>query len=316
MANYTSNTVCFHLHTVTYVYNQAVVSIAVLSSILHILGAIFATLGNLLVLQAFVRKSISQSASNHLLAGLSLSDCLVGATAQTSAVVLRISEAMGKHLCTLKTVYGYLSFLFGIITVGMIGLISIDRWLGTQYPIRYKAADGKTRTWVTISAALYFFSFAIVTLAYSGVLPTDAFYKFTIVYYGIVLGVVIIFYIKIGRIIMRRNKEISTLRVGMGNEIKQNKTILIIITAFIIFYIPKIIHKCISYAGIKDSTFLYAARIPETFIQLNSSFNPFIYILRSADIRKSIMDNLKIFENCGKRQQKSDATGRRVVGGI
>ncbi|XP_065070965.1 adenosine receptor A2b-like [Rhopilema esculentum] len=316
MANYTSNTVCFHLQTVPFVYNQAVVSIAALSASLHILGAIFATVGNLLVLQAFVRKSINQSASNYLLAGLCLSDCLVGATTQTSAVVLRISEAMGKHLCTLKTVYGYLSFLFGMTTIGMIGLISIDRWLGTQYPIRYKAADRKTRTWVTISAALYLVSFAIVTLAYSGVLPTDGFYKFTIVYYVIVLGMVIIFYIKIGRVLMRRNQVVSTMSVGMKKEVKRNKTIMIIITAFIIFYIPKITHKCISYFGVKDSTFLYAARIPETLIQLNSSFNPFIYILRSADVRKSIMDNLKIFEICGKRKQQSDASGRRVVDGI
>ena len=292
-----STTVCFHIGEVSYKYNECVVVIASISIVLNLFGTLFASIGNILVIYVILRKTALQKASNILLVCLSISDFGVAILAQPLSVVLRLHEAYDIQLCSLKSTYGALSFITGICSVTSLSCISVDRCWAVSSPLKYKTKDELAKTiYIVINTIAFCISTVAVSLAYTGIIAAKAFIVFMQIFISLASIIIGISYFKIHRAAKARSKRIQELSITMlavqCQDAKRNKTVAVILVTFYVLFLPKFIHKICMDSGVQNSDFAYAARITETIIHLNSSFNPCIYMYTNQAIRAAVKETL------------------------
>lgn len=293
-----SLSVCFHIGEVNYKFTKTVVAIALISAVINIFGSIFAAVGNTLFIYVMLTKKELHTASNFLLTGLSISDLAVAVVAQPLSVVLRLHEAYDKQLCQLKTVYGAVSFIPSIASLSCVVLISLDRFFATTFPIKYRHSSDKKQIYVIICGIIWILSAVVVILTYARVVEANAFYKSLMVFFISASIVILICYVMINREMKARERRIQVLSVSRTaeslhqHEIRRYKTMVMILAAFYICYLPKFLHKLSLYFGVEDSNFVYAARIPDTFVYLNSGCNPCIYLYRNKIVRETVFQTL------------------------
>lgn len=291
--NSTSSVVCFHIGEVSYNFTNTVVIAAWISVVLNTFGMVFAFIGNSLVIYVMIIKTELHSASNTLLTALGTTDIAVAVFVQPLSIVLRINESRNIQLCNLKTVYGALSFISGITSIVTVTLISFDRCMAILYPIRYKSFTFITRVYIAVVCLLWILSIMIVTLTYTNQIEANSFYKSVIGIFVVTSTVILVCYIKINRESVDRKRRIQQIscvstEITQRQDANRHKTITLILAVYYLCYAPKLIHKMILYFGVQDSNFIYAARITETFVHLNSACNPCIYTYRNKAIREAV----------------------------
>ena len=288
--------VCFHLGEIEFNLTPAVAVIAVISASINLVCSLLATLGNMIILYVMVTKTSLRTASNILLASLSCSDLIVGVFVQPLFVALRSHEINDIHLCTVKKVYGFAAFFSGILTVMMIGYVSIDRAIAVSYPLRYRTKDLR-KAYLSIVIVQWLSTGFGLSLVYAGVLQPDVLYKFTMVLWLLILFVIVACYVQINRAARARRKRIAhMIREQQGTEVlaqkQKNKTTMIIVSVYFLCYVPKIVHKIVAYFGADGTDYLYTAKLAETVLYMNSSLNPCIYFYRTRRIREAIFELL------------------------
>lgn len=288
--------VCFHLGEIEFNLTTAVAVIAIISASVNLFCSLLATLGNMIIIYVMITKKTLHTASNLLLTSLCCSDLIVGVLVQPLFTVLRSHEINDIHLCTVKKVYGFTAFYSGILTVMMIGYISIDRAIAVSYPLRYRAKDLKP-IYLRIIIAQWLATGIGLSLVYAELLQADILFKFTMVLWSVTFSVIVVCYVKVSRAARARRKRIThMIREQQGTEVlaqrRKNKTTLIIVSVYFLCYVPKLVHKTAAYLGADGSDYLYAAKLTETVLYMNSSLNPCIYFYRTRRIREAIFEVL------------------------
>ena len=288
--------VCFHLGEIEFNLTPAVAVTAIISASVNAVCSLLATLGNMIILYVMVTKATLRTASNLLLTSLSCSDLIVGVVVQPLFVVLRSHEINEIHLCTVKKVYGFAAFYSGILTVIMIGYISVDRAIAVSYPFRYRTKElGKI--YLSIVIVQWLSTGLGLSIVYAGVLQPDVLYKFTMVLWLLICFVIVACYVQVNRAARARRKRIAhMIREQQGTAVLaqkgKNKTTLIIVSVYFLCYVPKLVHKIVAYLGADGSDYLYAAKLTETVLYMNSSLNPCIYFYRTRRIKEAIFEVL------------------------
>ena len=270
-------------------------------SLLNILLAITATLGNTLIFLALGRASRLHASSRLLIRSLAFTDLCVGLISQPLAALHTIS-ILTKHLAifrfTVVSSYSTSAILSGV-SLFVLTFISVDRLLALSLGVRYRQT-------VTIGRVRAFVIFSwVVNIAngFLSFLPANRFLFNIVCVAGISLCVVIstICYIKIYFILrLQQMKVHAVFSQAQPNESsplhieRYKKTVssaLWVHLTLLACYLPYSI-----VSGMKAITaeiLPVAEGLTATLIFFNSSLNPVLYCWRMSEVRQAVKETIK-----------------------
>eukprot|EP00112_Aurelia_sp_Birch-Aquarium-sp1_P023063 Seg6745.2 transcript_id=Seg6745.2/GoldUCD/mRNA.D3Y31 product="Dopamine receptor 1" protein_id=Seg6745.2/GoldUCD/D3Y31 len=309
--------VCFGTKNLPYKRTDAILVTAIITSIINFIACVFATTANGLSLIVLLKTTSLRTPSNLLLASMSLTDFLVGLLVQSLYVVLRIYEMIDQHLCTLKLVYSFIGYLCSGASMLNLCFISIDRWFAITMPYRYNP-EVIYNKYIVAVAAIWILWLLYTLLPFSQAITYNAYFKSLPWVMFISLSVSAVCYFKIYRIVRRHvirvaamvPQEVSSSKASVSvaeNGIrKRNRawwksqrarsfTSGIIVVVFLACYVPKLCQIVVTnIIGDSIQLIYIGGKWSETFVFLNSSFNPMIYIMRIRDFRAEILKFLRV----------------------
>lgn len=309
--------VCFGPKTLPYKRTDAIVVTAIITSIINFMACVFATTANGLSLIVLLKTTSLRTPSNLLLASMSVTDFLVGLLVQSFYVVIRIYEMTGQHLCTLKIVFTFSGYLCSGASMLNLCFISIDRWFAITMPYRYNP-EVIYNKYIVAVAAIWILWLLYTLLPFSQAITYNAYFKSLPWVMFISLSVSAVCYFKIYRIVRRHvmrvsamvPKEVSSSKgsvsVAENGIRKRNRawwksqrarsfTSGIIVMVFLACYVPKLCQIVVTnIIGDSIQLIYICGKWSETFVFLNSSFNPMIYIMRIRDFRTEIVKFLRV----------------------
>ena len=308
--------VCFGAKNLIYKRTDAIVVTAIITSIINLISCLFATTANGLSLIVLLKTTSLRTPSNLLLASMSLTDFLVGLFVQSFYVVLRTYEMIDKHLCTLKLVYAFIGYLCSGASMVNLCFISIDRWFAITMPYRYNPEVLYNRYIVAV-AVIWITWLFYTLLPFTQVITYNAYFKSLPCVMFLSLSVSAICYFKIYKIV---RQHVRRLKAVAPKEASSNKasnptvetetrkrshgwlklqrtrsfTSGIIVMVFLACYVPKLCIMVVNNIKGDSLQLLYiGGKWSETFVFLNSSLNPMIYIIRIRDFRSEILKFLR-----------------------
>ena len=240
---------------------------------------------NTVVIIAIWRTPVLHQPRNVLLCSLAISDFFVGLTSEPSFLVAEISLLRGKMeiYCLAVFIHFYTGWMFNGISFLTLSAISFERYIALRLHLRY--AELITTTRVLITALIYWAIWVTwITLL--------------IAFCCLTLTAVAWCYVVIYKTVKRHNKQIQSsqqqTRQCLGRYRRTTKTIIILISAFVLSYFPFTITSAISASQEKEDMKTSAAHsLAVLFIFGNSAANPLIYFWRVADLREAAKQAVK-----------------------
>lgn len=268
------------------------VVIAVFNFLLSIVG----TFSNLLVITVYGRsKDLRKRSSNLPYFALSVSDLVVTAVVQPLSVVRNVLETLGKHYCPLWLFIKFMSILCCGVSLGTIGILSIERFITLARPYDFGRIVSQARLKKSLFS-LWLFALTLITCHLAGLMTYSIFHTIlAILLLFIVLSVVSI-WIWIHRLIRRHRHQIESSqrpsfmsREAMSRRrlLQTTKTSYLIVGSVLFCYLHALV--LFTYIAIEASTFVvmfFFAPWTEVVVYANSLFNPLILFYRKRDFRK------------------------------
>lgn len=293
---------CFGLKTFHFKTTTPVIVTAVGVSVFNTLFSLLAVLGNGLMLFILATTRSLRCPSNFLVASLCVTDLIVGLIVQPLHVISRLYEVKNVHLCHVKLTYAYFAFLCSGSSFLNITLISLDRWYAVCHPFRYIAET--TIKKYAIVVAIVWLSWTIMTLLpFIGVIHAKEYNIVLVAATVICVIIVIISYSCIYKVVQDHRRVMSApvsldnqtfdSRAANAKEHRKSNTMAIVIVALLICYIPNIICSLLeSVLGFSLALGYVAWHWTGLLVFLNSSLNPFLYCIRSRDIRHAVFGEI------------------------
>lgn len=276
-----------------YVVNVSLlIPIAVLSPV--------AVVTNGLVLVAIWRTSSLRTPCYVLLAGLAFTDFCTGLISQPFFVANRLiylvhtrlnsqnTTSWPKFYQTTKPIGDGLATYFTQVTVSVITLMSIERWLVMT-----------RRSWLTVRRVCF-----IVVLLLFLMLPSAVYYYTNESQFGIAILLILciivtsVSYFNVFRIIRRHQQQIQTNTLAQNTaqpaiNLEKYKrsvcSILYIIVIFYISYLPILVPLIMSsFALTHPDVELLFFNVSVLLVFLSSSLNPLIFLIRMKDLRDEV----------------------------
>lgn len=245
----------------------------------YALLAVLVTAVSILTIAVFSRKKLRRRSTSFLLIGLTVADLLIG----TLVLPLFITITLTHQSPEVRLASYYLDIITGLASIFTIAVISLERMCAVCFPFRLQMLSRCTY----IVAVCVPWILAISGLIMVKVLVKD--HRFTSVFFisSLVLPLVIIF-TSYSVIWVTRHR--SSLQEEQ--ERKLAKTLLIIIGAFVVTWLPfQVINTYIIACRYSDSceyppvVIIYIA----VFLRLSNSFlNFMVYSLRMPDFREQL----------------------------
>ena len=160
----------------------------IFTSIINIVTAVTAIVGNAVFLGVFAKVSSIRSPSNVLLASLSVTDLIVGLIVQPASVARRILEFGDRHYCFLRVTFAFFGFLSCGASFLNIGLIGVDRCLAICCPFWYEIS-ATNRSHITVISLVWFAWGVFTLLPFLGLLSLQVY--FTGVFTVLILNIVV-----------------------------------------------------------------------------------------------------------------------------
>ena len=275
-------------------------SIVILNSSTNTILAIVSILANSLVVSAVWRTSSLRYPSIVFLCGLALSDLAVGLVVQPLFVAVELLKIHGLPSggdCTLETAFLALAFVVCGVSFGHVTLISVDRYIAIQYPLRYPSI-------VTLPRVLFLIILCWLASAFCSSLILWHFSAFLFVVATVVivfLGTSTVIHVTIYRIVRRHRNEIRAQEqaVQATNEFNMARFKKTAVNTFIVYYFLLLCYVPFSTAwvlrmtGDTDLENPIVWKVSNTIVFLNSAINPFLYCWRLPAIRGPVMILLK-----------------------
>ena len=270
--------------------------VIVLNSTVNIILMIVSILANSLVIAAVWRTPSLRYPSIVFLCGLALSDVAVGLVVQPLFVAVELLKIHGYPTgdeCRLETAFFTLAFVVCGVSFGNVTLISLDRYLAIQYPLRYD-------TIVTIPRVYFLIIWCWVASAFCTSLSLwnlTAFFYVVAVIIAVFLGSSTFIHIKIYRIVCRHRSEIQAQEqaVHITNEFNIARFKRTAINTFLVYYfllvcyLPFSVAFCLLILTDSNVSPPILWKLGSTAVYLNSALNPFLYCWRLPTMRGPVM---------------------------
>ena len=247
---------------------------------------------NAVVIIAIWRTPVLHQPRNILLCSLAVSDFFVGLTSEPSFLVAEISLLLGNMeiYCLTVFIHFYTGWMFNGISFLTLSTISFERYLALRLHLRYAEVITTTRVFITV------FIYWAIWVAWITLLWFWA--KEKVVTYILIAFCCLTFtavgwcYVVIYKTVKRHSKQIQSSQQQthqfLGRYRRTTKTMIILISAFVLSYFPFAITSTISASQQKEDMRTSAAHfLAVLFIFGNSAANPLIYFWRVADLRKA-----------------------------
>ena len=257
--------------------------------------------GNSLTIASVVKFRWLRNNTNILICSLSIADLYVGIITFVYHLNFTVSQIINHAYFVIHSLLnvGYLSSIFHL------AVISVERFVGVNYPLRYHSIITPKRIKMLIvgswTVAVAFGILCMVLLLLYGLnsyiyvdLASISFY-FTV---GLVIG---ISYLAILPSVIRQAKAIRQQApdeaTNFRHEIKASVTLGIVLLAYVLCWTPNLIITVYMFAAQDISPLMYSAwTFSLTLCTSNSAVNCFIYAWRSREFRRAYMTLL----TCGK----------------
>lgn len=275
-------------------------SIIILNSTANIFLVIVSILANSLVVSAVWRTPSLRYPSIVFLCGLAVSDLAVGLVVQPLFIAVELLKIHGLPSggdCTLETAFLALAFVVCGVSFGHVTLISVDRYIAIQFPLRYT-------TIVTLPRVLFLIALCWLTSTFCSSLILWNFSTFFYVVATVMivfLGTSTVIHITIYRIVRRHRNEIRVQEqaVQAASEFNMARFKKTAVNTFIVYYflllcyVPFSTVWMLQMAGATSLNSPIVWKVTNTIVFLNSALNPFLYCWRLQAIRGPVMTLLK-----------------------
>ncbi|NXY90237.1 AA3R protein, partial [Alcedo cyanopectus] len=294
------------------------------------LVALFATLGNILVIWVVKLNSAFQNTTLYFIVSLALADIAVGILVIPMAIVVSLGISIPSYSCLLLCC---LMVVFTNASILSLLAIAIDRYLRVKLPTRYKIITTERRIWwalglcwsVSLLAGLVPM-FGWNKTEHSGILScrfTSVIRMDYMVYFGFFTGTLVpllimcALYVEIFYIIRTKLSQGITSGRGAGafygQEFKTAKSLALVLFLFAISWLPLCIINCISY-------FHPEYEIPQPLMYLgillshaNSVMNPIVYACKIKKFKNTYLLILRTYILCKKTRPKSYRVNKRLT---
>ncbi|NWU80376.1 AA3R protein, partial [Onychorhynchus coronatus] len=281
------------------------------------LVALFATLGNVLVIWVVKLSSTFQNTTVYFIVSLALADIAVGILVVPLAIVVSLGIALHFYTCLFMCC---LMVVFTNASILSLLAIAIDRYLRVKLPTRYKRITTERRVWwalglcwsVSLLVALVpMFGWNksrdsnLLRCRFMSVMRMDY-----MVYFGfftwilVPLLIMCALYAEIFHIIRTKLSQGTTsargARAFYGQEFKMAKSLALVLFLFAISWLPLCIINCISY-------FHPESQVPPFWLYLgillshaNSAMNPIVYACKIKKFKNTYLLILRTYILCKK----------------
>nr|XP_022912672.1 histamine H2 receptor [Onthophagus taurus] len=289
--------------------------------ICEVLVAVFAVVGNAMVILVFRRERKLRRRTNYYIVSLAAADFLVGLLGIPFAILASVGLPANLYAC-LFTV----SLLVVLCTISIFCLVavSVDRYWAILHPMGY-SRNVRTKTALVIIGICWFAGSVIGFLPLMGWYNNDAQYNqkcyflrvvdmnyLVFLYFGTIITPALLlaaFYAHIYRVVLKQLRQIVTISPTHGTttngrtsggtmlrmlgaaqkrEVKATQNLSIIVLFFMICWIPLYTVNCVI-------AFCSDCEINETFMLLciilshaNSAGNPILYAYHLKDFREAL----------------------------
>ena len=255
---------------------------------------------NALVIFAIIARRRLQSIYNILLACLAGADMAVGLVSQPLFIAQEIfflSGASVEDYCLFYKETVFLCLFPSIESLLILALLSIERYIAMKFSLRYASLMTTPRL---ISAVLCSWSISVVSVILS-IIPATRVLAKMFVYVTVVPAILIIAFCHttvylVSRRHMNRIKIEqlpSEAKTKFLHERKALKTTSIILGFVFLSYVPLLLYGILK-TDIRQTNLL---PLVVSCIFLNSLLNPVIHCWRNKDLRRSMMELLKMRPN-------------------
>ncbi|KAM6041124.1 adenosine receptor A3 isoform 1-T1 [Theristicus caerulescens] len=282
------------------------------------LVALFATLGNILVIWVVKLNLTLQNTTLYFIVSLALADIAVGILVMPLAIVVSLGISVHFYTCLFMCC---LMVVFTNASILSLLAIAIDRYLRVKLPTRYKLIITERRVWwalglcwsVSLLVGLVPMfgwnkrepSSDFLSCQFSSVMRMDYMVFFGFFTWTLVpLLIMCALYIEIFYIIRTKLRQGTTNVRGAGGfygqEFKTAKSLALVLFLFAISWLPLCIINCVSY-------FYPKCQIPPHLMYLgillshaNSAMNPIVYACKIKKFKHTYLLILRTYILCKK----------------
>ena len=287
--------------------------------VLNAPAAVFASIGNVLILAALRKTSSLHVASKALLGNLGVTDLCVGLVLQPLFVAMLLSDIQGTHKVP-RFVLNSVSFPLSAVSLLTMTVISVDRLLALYLWRTYREVVTLQRVLITLAVSWLLGAVGRVIALLASVILYIAFSSASIVFCLSVSSLSFLFiYRKLRRLQFQVNgKEVRRGERNRLNVEKYRKSasgMLYVCCAIWLCYLPFVLYMVVMGRIGHTPATLAARDLCLSLIMLNSSLNPVLYCWRISEVRRATVNILQVLRcvpRGNSRAIQEGQHGRRV----
>ena len=262
--------------------------------VFQILNVLTASTGNLLVLVTIWRTPYLNRPSHTLLFILALSDFCTGTIAQPiiTHIEILVFTSTSTVSCILRTTCVFLYIFLSTLTLLMMTMISVDKFLAINLHLRYDEIVTNARAKIIV-LVIWMVGGAISLVSLSSVL----FLQWSLIITGTLCFVAMfLIWINIFRVVRRHRAQIQQQIVHIAdaqpfNMLRFRKTAhgyILLLFLFLLCYLPQVVFllRMLSKTNVEHN--FMGFYLSCTLMVINASLNPFLYCWRNNDIRSAL----------------------------
>ncbi|NXI14591.1 AA3R protein, partial [Irena cyanogastra] len=282
------------------------------------LVALFATLGNILVVWVVRLKAASQNTTLRFIASLALADMAMGLLVMPLAIVVSLGITMPAYSCLFLCC---LMMVFSNASILSLLAIAIDRYLRVKLPFRYKIITTERRVWWALGLCwslsllgglLPMFgwnkagpgSSSSLRCRFISVMRMDYMVYFCFFTWTLLpLLIMCALYAEIFWIIHTKLGQGPGVRGAgafYGREFKTAKSLALVLFLFAISWLPLCIINCISYFYPESQIPPYLMFLAILLSHANSAMNPIVYACKIKKFKTTYLLILRTYILCKK----------------
>ena len=205
--------ICIGYSSYYFTFTASVRVHAVAMAVFNAVFSVVATVGNLLVLWAFVKTPSLRNSSNYLLGNLCLTDLFVGCVTQPLCVIKYAQEAADVHHCVLKKISTSFAFTGSSISVIIVAVISIDRCFAISSPYKYQRIVSPSLYTKVLVPIWTVTIFANMLMAFK-VIEENTYWVLNSTGFAVAFFVVLVSYAIIFKTVIRQSRSAHLFKLG------------------------------------------------------------------------------------------------------
>ena len=266
-------------------------------------------IGNAFVILAFTTTRRLRTKTNHFVVSLAVADILVGSLSlPIFTVAINKGPTWRMENPSVNELWKAVDMITAIASIVNLTYISMDRYICIQFPFRYHALLSKTKVIAMVFGSWIYgvFNYSLVKFNERKRPRPAVSLAITIMAFVVPLIVILVMYIRVGKIALSHRMRINVLEekndpekkrkgaMSLLKELKATRTLAVVVGAFVfcwVGYFAVLLYTtvCFEWPSLRCKPIWDELTVSVLWIKyFNSSLNPFIYAVMNGDMRKAL----------------------------